>query len=175
MRNWLIALIAGLLLIVPPLVGYATAPCDSLTAQPLVLSPYRLAQQRYLTRAAAALTEMAAIAPELQALAAQTAPVSSAEAFRRAGRATDLATRLEQIALPDPPAVYTLLGERLAQVRDTYILAAEDLLAYLGNHDLAQLQAAGEALTLADTVRAELEEAVVGLHYPLCREVWRNE
>jgi hypothetical protein len=141
MRNWLIALIAGLLLIVPPLVGYATAPCDSLTAQPLVLSPYRLAQQRYLTRAAAALTEMAAIAPELQALAAQTAPVSSAEAFRRAGRATDLATRLEQIALPDPPAVYTVRG-RLAQcVIPTFWLR---IFAAYWQHDLAQLQAAGE-------------------------------
>ncbi|HNT77814.1 MAG TPA: hypothetical protein PKH77_22605 [Anaerolineae bacterium] len=175
MRNWLIVLIAGLILVIPPLVGYAGAPCDPLTAKPLVLSPYRLAQQRYLVRADTALTTMADIAVELHVLATQPAPVSSAEAFRRAGRASDLAAQLEQIVRPNPPAVYTLLGERLGQVRDTYSLAAEDLLAYLGNNDLAQLQAAGEALALADAVRAELVAAVAGLHYPLCREVWRDE
>ena len=100
------------------------------------------------------------------------------QALTRNGNLTlpsDLAAQLEQIALPDPPAIYTLLGERIAQVRDTYSLAAEDLLAYLGNNDLAQLQAAGEALALADTVRAELVAAVAGLHSPRCREVWRDE
>ncbi len=175
MRHWISGLIALLVLSGPLAVGYATAPCAALTGRPVPLSPYRLQQQRFLDQSATALETLAQIAPELHRVAAAAAPTSMAAAFQRAGQVSDLADRLAQLTLPEPPAVYALLGERLGQTRDTYALAAEQLLDYLGNQDTTALQAAQEALALADTARQDLTQAVSGLQYPLCREVWAHD
>ncbi len=175
MRNWILGLIALFVIVTPPTVGYATAPCEELTGRPLALSPYRLEQQRFLERSAAALDEMALVSAELNAIAAGNDPASMAESFRRAGKVSDLAARLEQIALPEAPVIYELLGERLGQTRDAYSLTAEKLLAYLGNNNGDDLQQARDALTLADASQADLTQAVAGLRYPLCREVWDRD
>ncbi len=175
MRNWIIGIITFIMLVIPPTVGYATAPCEELTGRPLALSPYRLEQQTFLQKSAAALDEMALVSTELNAIAAGNDPASMAESFRRAGKVSDLAARLEQIILPEAPVIYELLGERLNQTRDTYSLAAEKLLSYLGNNSSEDLQQARDALTLADTSQADLTQAVAGLRYPLCREVWHRD
>lgn len=59
-------------------------------------------------------------------------------------------------------------------MRDTYALAAEDLLTYFGNHDQARRETGLEALLLADESLGELRDALVGLQYPLCKELWRE-
>ena len=113
MRKILMTVSLVLLLVLPLVIGYFGAPCDALLQRPLPLSPHRLAQQRFLEHSATALDEMAYLATE---------PQSMAESFRRAGRVSDLALRLEQIKLATAPETYTLFGERISQVRDTYIL-----------------------------------------------------
>lgn len=175
MRHWIWGLLAVLALIGPLTTGYFTAPCDALTGRPVPLSPYRLQQQRFLDQSAAALAAMARLAPELHRVADAAAPASMAAAFQRAGQVSNLAGALAQIPLAEPPPLYALLGERLGQTRDTYALAAEQLLDYLGNQDATALQAAQAALALADTARRDLDQAVSGLRYPLCREVWAHD
>ena len=175
MRNWIFGIIGALLLIVPPGVGYLTAPCDPLTARPLPLNPHRLQQQRFFEQGTALLEDLETISGELHAIAGQEAPTGMSDAFRRAGRVSDLATHLDQLKIPEAPPTYRLLGERLGQVRDTYSLATEDLLTYLGNADTVKRETALEALALADEVRLELQNAISGLQYPLCKEMWKHE
>ena len=164
-----------LLLVLPLVLGYLGAPCDALLQRPLPPSPHRLAQQRFLEHSATALDEMAYLTTELSNLVQATEPQSMAESFRRAGRVSDLALQLEQIKLATAPETYTLLGERISQVRDTYILVTEYLLTYLGNDDYTSLQQARDTLALADFARVDLVQAVAGLRSPLCRNLWQGQ
>jgi hypothetical protein len=175
MRNWIWGIVAAVVILVPPGVGYLTAPCDPLTERPWPLSPYRLRQQRFFAQSTALLADLETLSAEIHAIARQAEPTGMSEAFRRAGRVSDLAVRLDQVAIPEAPPTYQLLGERLGQVRDTYALATEDLLTYLGNHNRAKQEAAREALALADNVRVELQAALAGLQYPRCKAVWRHD
>jgi hypothetical protein len=133
-----------------------------------------LQQQRFFEQSTALLDDLEAISVEIHNIAGQDTPTGMAEAFRRAGRISDLAVRLEQLKVPEAPPTYQLLGQRLEQVRDTYALAAEDLLTYFGNNDQARRETGLEALMLADEVLGELRNVLVGLQYPLCKEIWRE-
>jgi hypothetical protein len=175
MRNWTLGITAALLLFIPPGVGYLTAPCDPLTERPLPLNPHRLQQQRFFKQGLTLLADLETVATEIHTIAERDAPTGMSDAFRRAGRVSDLATHLDQLNIPEAPPTYRLLGERLGQVRDTYSLATEDLLTYLGNADAVKRETALAALSLADEVRLELHDAINGLQYPLCQEVWRRE
>ncbi len=168
---WIGASLAFLL--VPLGIGYLASPCDPF-ARPITLAPYRLQQQRFLNQSADFLEAMDVIAAEIWEIAMRPEPIGMADAYRRAGLISDLAVRLEQLTVPKAPDTYVMLQQRMEQTRDTYLLGCEDLLTYLGNDDRARLQAAREVLALADDVRQELEQAVTGLRYPLCREVWNN-
>ena len=172
MRKILTTVSFVLLLVLPLILGYLGAPCDRVLQRPLPPSPHRLAQQRFLEHSATALDEMAVLTTELSTQVQAAEPQSMAESFRRAGRVSDLALRLEQIKLATAPETYTLLGDRISQVRDTYILVTEYLLTYLGNDDYLSLQQARDTLALADVVHADLVQAVAGLRSPLCRNLW---
>lgn len=169
-------IIGGLLLalVLTPLgVGYATAPCDAF-GEPVILSPYRLRQQRYLDRAAHWLDEIAAVGATLDAVAAGPSPQSTGAAFRLAEQVGQTASRLDALALPQAPAEYSLLALTLVQVQDTYAYAAEQLLVFYGNADPQALLEAQIALDLAASALADAREGIAGLTYPLCREVWRE-
>ena len=172
MRNWIIGSLALWLLIVPLTVGYLTAPCEPLTEQPWVMTPYRWRQQRFLEESTEVLSALEGLGAAIQALAEEAEPTGMAAAYRRAGRLADLALQLDKLVLPETPERYRLLGERLGQVRDTYALAAEDLLSYLGNTDPHKRTVALASLALADEVRAEIQTAVRDLQAPLCRQIW---
>jgi hypothetical protein len=175
MRNWILGITAALLLFIPPSVGYLTAPCDPLTERPVPLNPHHLQQLRFFKHGMTLLDDLETVSMEIHTIAEQDAPTGMSDAFRRAGRVSDLATHLDQLKIPEAPSTYHLLSERLGQVRDTYSLATEDLLTYLGNADAVRRETALEALSLADTVRWELHGAITGLQSPLCKEVWRHE
>lgn len=172
-RTWIWIGLSLALLLVPLGIGYLASPCDPF-ARPITLAPYRLQQQRFLDQSAELLEALDVIAVELAEIARRPEPIGMADAYRRAGLISDLAVRLEQLTIPKAPATYAMLQQRMEETRDTYLLGCEDLLTYLGNDDRARLQAAREVLTLADDVRHELEQAVTGLQYPLCREVWNH-
>ena len=174
MRNWIVGIVSALLLFIPSTVGYLTAPCDPLTARPLLLNPHRLQQQRFFEKSTDMLEELAVISEELHDVHQQGEPRSMSAAFQRAGRVSDLIGRLDRITVPEAPPTYQMLEERLDQLRATYTLAAEDLLTYFGNADYAKLDSALNALILADDVHYDLQDAIIGLQYPLCREVWNE-
>lgn len=154
-------------------VGYVVAPCDSFGA-PMVMSPYRLRQQRFLAEAtewADALTE---IGDSLDAIANTSQPQSTGAAFRLAEQVGQAAARLDALTLPAAPAEYSLLALTMQQAMDTYAYAAEQLLVFYGNNDGQALTEARASLALARLALADLRAGIAGLTYPLCREVWRE-
>ena len=164
-------IVGGLLLaftLAPLGVGYATAPCDAF-GEPVVLSPYRLRQQRYLDQAARWLDAIAEVGAALDA-----APHSVGLAFRLAEQVGQAASRLDALTLPTAPAEYSLLALTLLQVQDTYAYAAEQLLVFYGTADPQTLHEAQVALALAAGALADTRAGIAGLTYPLCREVWRE-
>ncbi|MEJ5312355.1 MAG: hypothetical protein WHX52_21530 [Anaerolineae bacterium] len=64
-------------------VGYSAAPCDSFGA-PVVMSPYRLRQQRFLAAATAWADALTEIGDSLNAIAQGPQPQSTGAAFRLA-------------------------------------------------------------------------------------------
>jgi hypothetical protein len=173
-KSWIWIGLALTFLLVPLGIGYLASPCDPF-ARPITLAPYRLQQQRFLNQSAELLETMDVIAAEVWEVARRPEPIGMADAYRRAGLISDLAVRLEQLTVPQAPATYAMLQQRMEETRDTYLLGCEELLTYLGNDDRTRLQAAREILTLADEVHQELEQAVTGMQYPPCREVWKND
>jgi hypothetical protein len=154
-------------------VGYVVAPCDSFGA-PVVMSPYRLRQQRFLAEATAWADELAGIGDSLDAIANTLQPQSTGAAFRLAEQVGQAAARLDALALPEAPAEYSLLALTMQQAVDTYDYAAEQLLVFYGNNDGQALAEAQASLALARLALADLRAGIAGLTYPLCREVWRE-
>ncbi|MBN2001816.1 MAG: hypothetical protein JXA21_00555 [Anaerolineae bacterium] len=154
-------------------VGYSVAPCDSF-GTPVVMSPYRLRQQRFLAEAtawAAALTE---IGDSLDAIARGPQPQSTGAAFRLAEQVGQAVGRLDALTLPEAPAEYSLLALTMQQAVDTYAYAAEQLLTFYGTNDPQALAEAQASLTLARLALGDLREGIAGLTCALCREVWRE-
>ena len=169
-------IVGGLLLaftLAPLGVGYATAPCDAF-GEPVVLSPYRLRQQRYLDQATRWLDAVAEVGATLDAVASGPGPQSTGAAFRLAEQVGQAASRLDALALPEAPAEYSLLALTLLQVQDTYAYAAEQLLVFYGTTDPEARHEAQIALALAAGALTDAREGIAGLTYPLCREVWRE-
>jgi len=154
-------------------VGYVTAPCDSFGA-PVVMSPYRLRQQRFLAEATTWADELAEIGDSLDAIARGPQPQSTGAAFRLAEQVGQADARLDALTLPEAPAEYSLLALTMQQAVDTYAYAAEQLLVFYGNNDGQALAEAQASLTLARSALGDLREGIAGLTYPLCREVWRE-
>lgn len=154
-------------------VGYSTASCDSFGA-PVVMSPYRLRQQRFLVAATAWADELAEIGDSLDAIAQGPQPQSTGAAFKLAEQVGQAAARLDALTLPAAPAEYSLLALTMQQAVDTYAYAAEQLLVFYGNNDGQALTEARASLALARLALADLQAGIAGLTYPLCREVWRE-
>ncbi|HQI83446.1 MAG TPA: hypothetical protein PKV20_02570 [Anaerolineae bacterium] len=154
-------------------VGYATAPCDSFSA-PVVLSLYRLRQQRFLTAATRWADEVEAVGLSLDAIARGPQPQSTGAAFRLAEQVGQAAGRLNALILPEAPAEYSLLALTMQQTADTYAYAAEQLLIFYGNNDGQALAEAQASLALARLALGDLRAGIAGLTYPACREVWRE-
>ena len=154
-------------------VGYVAAPCDSFGA-PVVMSPYRLRQQRFLAAATAWADELAEIGDSLDAIARGPQPQSTGAAFRLAEQVGQAASRLNALRLPEAPAEYSLLALTMQQAVDTYAYAAEQLLVFYGNNDPLALAEAQASLTLARLALGDLREGIAGLTCALCREVWRE-
>ena len=154
-------------------VGYVTAPCDSFGA-PMVMSPYRLRQQRFLAEATAWADALAEIGDSLDAIARGPQPQSTGAAFRLAEQVGQADARLNTLTLPEAPAEYSLLALTMQQTVDTYAYAAEQLLAFYGNNDGQALTEAQASLALARLALGDLRAGIAGLTYPVCREVWRE-
>lgn len=154
-------------------VGYVTAPCDSFGA-PVVMSPYRLRQQRFLTEATAWADALAEIGDSVDAIARGPQPQSTGAAFRLAEQVGQADAGLNTLPLPEAPAEYSLLALTMQQTGDTYAYAAEQLLVFYGNNDGQALTEAQASLTLARLALADLREGIDGLTCALCREVWRE-
>ena len=169
----IIGLTLGLLL-VPLAVGYLTVPCDTF-GEPLVLSPHRLRQQRYLSDARTWQAEVAEISATLDAIAYGPEPGSLGKAFLLAEQVGQAVGRLDALTPPEAPVEYGLLAATLDAARDTLTYAAERLLAYYGSHDPQALGEAREALRLADLALADVCAGIDALTYSLCREVWRAQ
>lgn len=157
----------------PLSVGYITAPCDSFGA-PVVLSVYRLRQQRFLTAATRWADALEEIGQSLDTIARGTQPQSTGAAFRLAEQVGQAAGRLDALTLPEAPAEYSLLALTMQQASDTYAYAAEQLLTFYGNNDPQALAEAQASLALARLPLTDLRDGIAGLTYPLCREVWRD-
>lgn len=168
--------IAGLTLALiglPLGVGYVVAPCDSFRA-PVVMSAYRLRQQRFLAEATAWTDELAEIGDSLDAIANGPQPQSTGAAFRLAEQVGQASARLNALTLPEAPAEYSLLALTMQQAVDTYAYAAEQLLTFFGTNDAQALAEAQTSLALARLALADLREGIAGLSCTLCREVWRE-
>ena len=168
--------IVGLTLVLiglPLGVGYVSAPCDSFGA-PVVMSPYRLRQQRFLAEATAWADELAEIGDSLDAIARGPQPQSTGAAFRLAEQVGQADARLNALPLPEAPAEYSLLALTMQQAVDTYAYAAEQLLVFYGNNDGQALTEAQASLALARLALADLREGIAGLTCAWCREVWRE-
>ncbi len=161
------------LVVLPLLIGYVTAPCDA-WGVPVVLSPYRLRQARYLAQVTRWTDAVAEVGATLDTLAAAPAPQSTSAAFRLAEQVGQAAQQLATLAPPPAPAEYSLLALLLEQTRDTYAYAAEQLLVFYGTQDPQALAAAHVSLDLAAAALAEARAGSAGLTYPLCREVWHE-
>ncbi|MGC9396881.1 MAG: hypothetical protein ACP5J4_18710 [Anaerolineae bacterium] len=111
-------------------VGYAAAPCDSFGA-PVVLSLYRLRQQRFLTTATRWADAVEDIGDSLDTIARGPQPQSTGAAFRLAEQVGQASARLDALTLPEAPAEYSLLALTMQQTSDTYAYAAEQLLTFL--------------------------------------------
>jgi len=154
-------------------VGYATAPCDSFGA-PVVLSLYRLRQQRFLTAATRWADTVEETGDSLDVIAQGPQPQSTGAAFRLAEQVGQADARLNALTLPEAPAEYSLLALTMQQTGDTYAYAAEQLLVFYGNNDGQALAEAQASLALARLALGDLRAGIAGLTYPLCREVWRE-
>ncbi len=174
MRRHFIIIGLTLALIGLPLgVGYATAPCDSFGA-PVVMSPYRLRQQRFLTAATRWADAEEAVGLTLDTIARGPQPQSTGAAFRLAEQVGQAAGRLDALTLPEAPAEYSLLALTMQQTTDTYAYAAEQLLTFYGNNDGQALAEARASVALARLALGDLRAGIAGLTYPACREVWRD-
>jgi len=173
MRTWLNGGLILLLISVPLTVGYLTAPCDSF-GTPVVLSVYRLRQERFLKTATRWAADVTDAGHALEALVQAPPPTSTGAAFRLAEQVGQAANRLDTLTPPEAPAEYSLLALTMQQARDTYVYAAEQLLVFYGTNDTETLLAAQEALRLAETSLADVAAGLAGLAYPRCREVWRE-
>jgi hypothetical protein len=169
----IVGLLIVLLLLGPLGVGLYQAPCD-LWGAPVVLTPYRLRQQRFLARADRWLTEVAAVGATLERLAQEPPPATTAAAFRLAEQVGQAAGRLETLTLPEAPPEYALLTATLLRVQETYAAAAEQLLLYYGHRDPQAWGAAQATLQHGALALREAQEGLAGLSYPRCREVWRD-
>jgi hypothetical protein len=154
-------------------VGYAAAPCDSFGA-PVVLSLYRLRQQRFLTAVTHWADTVEEIGDSLDAIARGPQPQSTGAAFRLAEQVGQADARLNTLTLPEAPAEYSLLALTMQQTIDTYAYAAEQLLTFYGNNDGQALAEAQASLALARLALGDLRAGIAGLTYPACREVWRE-
>ena len=145
MKRWWLGLLALAVLGGPLALGYWGSPCDDF-GNPILLTPARWQERRFLRDATAWTADLAAVEAGLRELTASPPPQSTGEAFRLAGRAGEALNRLEQLLPPEAPPNYVLLGLSMRQTRDTYSVATELLLAFYGSHDPAQLAAAQAAL-----------------------------
>ena len=172
-RHFIIIGLTLALIGLPLGVGYATAPCDSFGA-PVVLSLYRLRQQRFLTAATRWADTVEEIGDSLDAIAGGPQPQSTGAAFRLAEQVGQADARLNTLTLPEAPAEYSLLALTMQQTIDTYAYAAEQLLTFYGNNDGQALTEAQASLALARLALGDLRAGIAGLTYPACREVWRE-
>lgn len=173
MRTWMMIGLILTLICIPLSVGYLTAPCDSFGA-PMILSLYRLRQERFLKEATHWITDIREVEHRLNTIAQGSVPQSTGAAFRLAEQVGQAAERLDALTPPEAPAEYSLLALTMNQARDTYAYAAEQLLTFYGTNDAQTLAAAQEALRLAGVSLADVEAGLTGLTYPRCREVWRG-
>jgi len=174
MRLRLVVLALILILFIVPLgVGYATAPCDGF-GEPVVLSPYRLRQQRFLQDAGRWAEDVQQVGETLHTVAYGPQPQSTSAAFRLAEQVGQAASRLDTLLPLEAPAEYSLLALTMDQARDTYAYAAEQLLVFYGNNAPQALAEAQESLRLAALALDDVQAGIRGLTYPLCREVWRE-
>jgi hypothetical protein len=155
-------------------VGYVVAPCDSFGA-PVVMSAYRLRQQRFLAEATAWADTLAEIGDSLDAIARGPQPQSTGAAFKLAEQVGQAAARLDALTLPEAPAEYSLLAATMQEATNSYMDAAEDLLIFYGTSDPVAMIDVELALSMARLQLTDLRAGIAGLTYPLCREVWRAQ
>jgi hypothetical protein len=173
MKRWLWIVSVTLLLLLPLSVGYFTAPCDRF-GEPLILSPYRLRQQRFLREVEVWSREVAEAGAVINELLQGPQPQSSGETFRMAEQVGQAVARLDALPPPEASEAYLLLGQEMGRAHDTYIYAAESLLTFYGSNNPEALAEARAALEDAELLISDLEEGIAGLSHPRCYEVWRE-